>query len=57
MFTEIYKEIINTAQGASVYYWRTNNGAEVDFVVEYQDKLIPIESRAECRSKSSLYVV
>lgn len=51
VFTEIYKEIINTVQGALVYYWRTNNGAEVDFVIEYQDKLIPIEVKGGVQIK------
>ena len=51
VFIEIYKEIINTVQGASVYYWRTNNGAEVDFVIEYQDKLIPIEVKGGVQIK------
>jgi len=51
VFTEIYKEIINTVQGVFVYYWRTNNGAEVDFVIEYQDKLIPIEVKGGVQIK------
>ena len=51
VFTEIYKEMINTVQGAFVYYWRTNNGAEVDFVIEYQDKLIPIEVKGGVQIK------
>ena len=51
VFSEIYKEIINSVQGASLYYWRTNNGAEVDFVIEYQDKLIPIEVKGGVQVK------
>lgn len=51
VFTQIYKEIINTVQGVFVYYWRTNNGAEVDFVIEYQDKLIPVEVKAGIQIK------
>lgn len=51
VFSEIYKEIINTVQGASLYYWRTNNGAEVDFVIEYQNKLIPIEVKGGVQVK------
>ncbi|WP_367172541.1 DUF4143 domain-containing protein [Desulfobacula sp.] len=38
-------------EGAFVYYWRTNNGAEVDFVIEYQDKLIPIEVKGGVQIK------
>ncbi len=28
---------------ASVYYWRTVNGDEVDFIVEYLDKIVAVE--------------
>lgn len=28
---------------AKLYYWRTNAGAEVDFIISSKDKLIPIE--------------
>ena len=51
VFSEIYKEIINAVQGTSLYYWRTSNGAEVDFVIEYHDKLIPIEVKGGVRVK------
>lgn len=29
--------------GATVHYWRTKDGAEVDFVINYGDRLLPIE--------------
>jgi predicted AAA+ superfamily ATPase len=29
--------------GADVYFWRTKDGAEVDFVIDYRAKQIPIE--------------
>lgn len=51
VFAEIYKEIINTVQGASVYYWRTSNGAEVDFVLAYQEKLVPVEVKGGVQVK------
>ena len=29
--------------GATIHYWRTKDGAEVDFVLNYGDRLLPIE--------------
>jgi predicted AAA+ superfamily ATPase len=36
-------------QGPSVLYWRTAGGAEVDFVIELPDRLLPIEVKASRR--------
>lgn len=30
----------------SIYYWRTNNGAEVDFIIEKNNLLVPIEVKS-----------
>lgn len=34
---------------AELFYWRTAGGAEVDFVVEHQARLLPIEVKATAR--------
>jgi len=44
--SELYKEIKDMTMPASLHFWRTSNGAEVDFVVEYGAKLYPIEVKA-----------
>lgn len=46
VYGELYKEIKDMQMPASLYFWRTNNGAEVDFVVEYGSKLYPIEIKS-----------
>ncbi|MBI5635750.1 ATP-binding protein [Candidatus Micrarchaeota archaeon] len=39
VFTELKK------QGGQIKYWRTKSGAEVDFIIERQDELIPVEAK------------
>jgi len=37
----------------SIYYWRTNNGAEVDFIIEKNDFLVPIEVKSAIQIRPS----
>jgi len=39
----------STLQGAEVLYWRTTTGEEVDFVIEHDGMLLPIEVKATRR--------
>lgn len=39
------------ADGPEILYWRTAAGEEVDFVIEYQNKLLPIEVKASSRPR------
>ena len=36
---------------AEILYWRTTTGAEVDFVVEHEDRVLPIEIKATSRPR------
>ncbi len=48
-----------TAVGYSNYYWSSNRGSEVDFIIQREGKIIPIEIKAadHTRAKSlELYV-
>ena len=38
--------------GYKLFYWESNNKAEVDFIIVKDDKLIPIEVKANIHSKS-----
>jgi len=40
---EIRKAVALTAHFPEVHFWRTTSGAEVDFVIETEKQLIPIE--------------
>ncbi len=44
----IFSEIVKT--GFSPKYWRTKAGAEVDFIVEKNNELIPIEVKSNARN-------
>lgn len=54
-FTELYVHQQLTANGISAYYWSNDRTpAELDFVIQTEDRVIPIEVKAEenVRSKS-----
>jgi hypothetical protein len=40
---ELYWRVSSLGRGYGLYYWRTVSGAEVDFVLETPQELIPIE--------------
>jgi len=42
-FNEIKKNISAAIPSSNIFFWRTAGGAEVDFVIENHDHLIPIE--------------
>jgi len=46
VLSEIVKSFVNAGKEPRVYFWRTSYGAEVDFVVEHEGRLIPIEAKA-----------
>lgn len=37
------------------YYWKNKNTSELDFLVEYEDKVIPIEAKANTNTKAKSY--
>lgn len=41
--TEIIKFLYSKGKLPRIYYWRTSNGQEVDFIIEYGDRIIPLE--------------
>lgn len=49
VYSELHKEIKDMTIPASLHFWRTNNGAEVDFIIEYGAKLYPIEVKASAQ--------
>lgn len=42
---EIVKTVIHRGEDPQVYFWRTSDGHEVDFVIETGGKLIPVEAK------------
>lgn len=54
-FTENYvlNELIKA--GIHPYFWRSGNTAELDFIFEYEDKIIPVEAKAEIRTRAKSF--
>jgi len=52
--TENYVHVQLTINGYKTYYWESDRGAEIDFVIQRQGKLIPIEVKSadNTRAKS-----
>lgn len=37
------------------YYWNLGNTAELDFIFEYEDKVIPVEAKADIHTRAKSY--
>ena len=42
-----------TGSGAEVMYWRATTGEEVDFVIEWKQKLLPVEVKTTARPRAA----
>lgn len=49
VFSELWKTANTLSVKPNFYYWRTHNGAEVDFILEHGDRLVPIEVKSSSR--------
>jgi hypothetical protein len=49
---EIKAYLVNTFPSSKLFYWRTSAGAEIDFVIEHENRLIPIEVKWTSSLKS-----
>lgn len=45
VFAELYKSFLNRGIEPRIYFWRTREGAEIDFIIEEGGRLIPIEAK------------
>jgi len=56
--TAILMEIVKAALGRGeeprVYFWRTSYGAEVDFVVDTGDRLVPVEAKLSSTPRTGM---
>lgn len=46
VITEIMKSNLNTGTNAKLYFWRDNNGTEIDLIIDNNGKLLPIEIKS-----------
>jgi predicted AAA+ superfamily ATPase len=49
---ENYVAVSLNALGYPLYYWQSDNTAEVDFVIQKDEQIIPVEVKAGTRVKS-----
>ena len=54
-FTENYVMTELVKLGMKPYFWRSGNTAELDFLIENENELIPIEAKAEINTKAKSY--
>ena len=54
-FTEnfVLNELIK--QNIHPYFWKSGNTAELDFLFEYEDKIIPVEAKAQIHTRAKSY--
>ena len=38
------------------YFWNSGNTAELDFIFEYEDKIVPIEVKADIHTRAKSYM-
>lgn len=51
---EIVKSFYNQGKIPRVFWWRTSNGEEVDFVIEDKGKIVPIEVKLSAKADKSI---
>lgn len=56
-FTENYVLTELIVQGSHPYFWRSGNTAELDFLLEDEDRIIPIKAKAEIRTRAKSYSI
>ena len=46
VLSEIFKTLVHRGVEPQLYFWRTSIGAEVDIVVEHENKLVSVEVKS-----------
>lgn len=54
-FTENFVLTELITQKIHPYFWRSGNVAELDFVFEYEDQIIPVEAKAEIHTRAKSF--
>ena len=55
-FTENFVLLELIKEGIYPYFWRSNNTAELDFLFEYEDQIIPVEAKADIHTRAKSYM-
>jgi hypothetical protein len=54
VFMEIRKTLQNRGEDPQIHFWRTSAGSEVDFLMESQGRLVPIEAKASATARPGM---
>ncbi|HPO08416.1 MAG TPA: ATP-binding protein [bacterium] len=54
VLSEIMKTLTHRGIEPQVYFWRTSAGTEVDFLVEFGEKLVPVEVKLSSTSRPAM---
>jgi len=54
VLSEIVKTLMHRGLDPSVYFWRTSVGSEVDFLIEFGIKLVPVEVKLSATPRPSM---
>ncbi len=54
VLSEILKVLVHRGEDPQVYFWRTAAGAEVDFVIETEGELIPVEAKLSATPRPAM---
>jgi predicted AAA+ superfamily ATPase len=54
VFDELAKSLVNQGEPAQLYFWRTQGGQEVDFVVETGDTVLSVECKSGMTVKTDV---
>jgi uncharacterized protein len=54
VLSEIRKTLLHRGEEPQMYFWRTSSGREVDLIVQWEAKLVPIEIKLSSTPKPSM---
>lgn len=54
VLTEIVRTRVHRGEEPRLYFWRTSSGEEVDFLVEEEDGLVPIEAKTSATPRPAM---
>lgn len=43
--TSVFAELVKARERENIYYWRTKDGKEIDFIVKEKNNLLPVEAK------------
>lgn len=51
--TAVFSELLKKYKKENIHFWRTQNKQEIDFIIKYKQKIIPLEAKTDSSSFSN----